>query len=268
MSETALAVTNVVSTVQQRTDAVQAFIMHHIVDSDTLKLPFAALHLPGWLSLHGIAVVLAALLLVPFLLWTARRRALVPTGARNLVEWVVLFVRDQIVVPYLGEADGRRMTPWFCSLFFFILTMNLVGLLPGMPTATANVSVTGALALLSLGFMIFGAMARQGVVGFFQGFAPHGVPWPVLILLVPLEFVGLFVKAFALTIRLFANELAGHIVVFFLLGLIVIFGAAGLPFLVMAALIYLLEVFVAFLQAYIFTLLSAVFIGQRLHPEH
>jgi F-type H+-transporting ATPase subunit a len=268
MSSAALAVTNAVTTVQERTDAVQAFIMHHVVDSDTLKLPFATIHLPPYLSLHGLAVVLAALLLVPFLLWTARRRAAVPSGARNLVEWTVVFVRDQIVVPYLGPDDGRRLTPYFCSLFFFILAMNLVGLIPGMPTATANVSVTGALALLSLGFMILGAMARQGVVGFFKGFAPHGVPLPVLMLLIPIEFLGLFIKAFALTIRLFANELAGHIVVFFLLGLVVIFGAAGLPFLVLAVLIYLLEVFVAFLQAYIFTLLSAVFIGQRLHPEH
>jgi F-type H+-transporting ATPase subunit a len=90
----------------------------------------------------------------------------------------------------------------------------------------------------------------------------------VLILLVPIEIIGLFIKAFALAVRLFANELAGHIVVYFMLGLLIVFGLAALPFFFMGVLIYMLEVGVAFLQAYIFTLLSAVFIGQRLRPEH
>lgn len=160
------------------------------------------------------------------------------------------------------------MTPLFCSFFVFILVLNLLGLVPCFYTATANVSVTGALAAVTLGFMIVGAMFRYGPIGFVRGFIPHGVPWPVLIVLVPIEIFGLFVKAFALTIRLFANELAGHLVGFFLLGLIVIFGMKALPAMLMGLGIFLLEVFVAFLQAYIFTLLSAIFISQRFHPEH
>jgi F-type H+-transporting ATPase subunit a len=116
--------------------------------------------------------------------------------------------------------------------------------------------------------MIFGAMYRHGVVGFFKGFIPHGIPWFVLIIMVPIEIVGLFIKSMALMIRLFANMLAGHIVIFSLLGLIFVFGLVALPIMVMALGIYLLEVFVAIFQAFIFTLLSAVFIGQRYHPAH
>jgi len=265
---TEAAITNAATSVAQKTEAVQSFILHHMLDSRTLTLAGRPVRLPPFLSLHGLMVLLAAALAVAGLAALARRRREVPAGLYNLLEAFVVFIRDQVAVPYLGEDDGRRMTPLFCSLFVFILTLNLLGLVPSMCTATANVSVTGAMAGISLGVMIFGAIARRGPAGFVKGFAPHGVPWPVLILLVPIEIAGLFIKAFALTIRLFANEMAGHIVAFFLLGLIVIFGLRAAPFLGMALMIYLLEVFVAFLQAYIFTLLSAVFIGQRYRPEH
>jgi F-type H+-transporting ATPase subunit a len=160
------------------------------------------------------------------------------------------------------------MTPLFCSLFFFILAMNLIGLVPCFAAATANVSVTAPLALVTLSCMIFGAIYRLGLGGFVKSFIPPGVPWPVLIVLIPVEFAGVFIKAFALTIRLFANILAGHVVILFLLGLLVAFGLLALPFGLMAVMIYVLEIAVAFLQAYIFTLLSAVFIGERFHPQH
>ena len=260
--------TESVTALQARTDAVQAFILHHLADSHTLTLPYARVPLPWFVSLHGLMVMLAAVFLIVLFRFGYRRDAKVPTGLTNFLELFVVFIRDTMVMPYLCKEDGRRMTPIFCSLFFFILAMNLIGLVPALSTATANLSVTAALAVISLGFMVIGAMYRNGPAGFIKGFIPPGVPWPVLALLVPIEIFGLFVKAFALTIRLFANELAGHIVVMFMLGLIVIFGAAALPFFFMAVLIYILEVGVAFLQAYIFTLLSAVFIGQRYHPEH
>lgn len=254
--------------VQQKTEAVQQFILHHLEDSPLF--PFLAGHttLAGFTTHHASMVLLAGVLLIVGAGWIGRRRAPVPTGWANLMEVIVLFIRDQIAVPFLGKADGRRMTPLFCSLFFFILTMNLLGLIPCFTTATANVSVTAALALVVLSVMIFGAIARQGVAGFIKGFIPHGVPWPVLLILVPVELVGLFIKAFALSIRLFANEFAGHVVVFFLLGLVLIFGAAGLPFVALGALVYILEIGVAFLQAYIFTLLAAIFIGERYHSAH
>ena len=256
------------ATFQQRMDAVEAFIMHHVTDSHVLALPFVSVPLPKFLTAHGVMVALAALFLILLFRVFYRHEAAVPRGITNLLEVFVLFIRDQIVVPYLGREDGRRMTPLFCSFFFFILMMNLVGLVPCFQSATANLSVTAALGFVSLGFMIFGAMYRTGPVAFLKGFVPHGVPWPILIMLVPIEFISVFVRAFALMIRLFANELAGHMVIFFMLGLVIIFGWVALPFFALAVLIYIMEIGIAFLQAYIFTLLSAVFIGERYHPEH
>jgi len=252
----------------ERIDALQAFILHHVSDAPSGTLPLIHATLPPYISRHGSMVILAAVTLVVLFGAMYRRKAAVPTGLTNLLEVFVVFVRDQIACRYFGEEQGRRMTPLFCSFFFFILMMNLIGLVPLFSTATANISVTGALAAVTLCFMIFGALFLHGPIGFIKGFVPRGVPWPVLLLLVPIEIVGLFIKAFALMIRLFANELSGHMVVFFMLGLVVVFGAKALPIIVMALMIYILELMVAFLQAYIFTLLSAVFISQRFHPEH
>ena len=271
MNET-VAATNALeaaSRVQERIDAVQSFVMHHVVDSHAWTL-FPRLHvpLPGLLSAHGLMVILCAALLLLLFGVCYRKQDAVPRGLTNLLEFFVVFIRDQICVEFLGRDDGRKMTPLFCSFFFFILTMNLLGLVPCFQTATSNVNVTGALAVITFGFMIFGAIYRNGVAAFCHGFVPPGVPWPLLLIVVPIEVIGLFIKAFALMIRLFANMLAGHIVVFSLLGLVVIFGYVAIPTVLMGVFIDILEVFVAFFQAYIFTLLSAVFIGQRYHPAH
>jgi F-type H+-transporting ATPase subunit a len=259
----------VISVVDQRGQAVQAFIMHHMADSHRWTwLPYLHQQLPRYLSLHGVMVIVAAIILVYVMSVVCRRIPAVPTGLLNLVEFFVQFIRDEIAIPFLGEKDGPRFTPILCSFFSFILIMNLIGLVPCFYTATSNINVTGALAAITLVFMTVGAIWKNGPAGFIRGFVPPGVPWPILIVLVPIEVVGLVIKAFALMIRLFANELAGHVVVFSLLGLVVMFGAVALPAVGMAMGIYILEVFVAFLQAYIFTLLSALFIGQRYHPSH
>lgn len=264
--------TNAMETANAAADksaAVQSFIMHHMADSRTWNwLPAGHQQLPVFLTIHGIMVLLSGLLLVWFLAIACRRPTPVPTGWMNLVEFFVKFIRDEMAVPFLGEADGRKLTPLLCSFFFYILVMNLVGLVPCFHTATANINVTAGLAGVTLFFMIGGAVYRNGPVAFLQGFVPPGVPWYILILLVPIEFVGIFIRAGALAIRLFANELAGHLVVFCLLGMLIVYGAWALPVSLMAILVLIQEVFVAFLQAFIFTLLSAVFIGQRYHPAH
>lgn len=257
-----------VPTFSQRCDAVQAFVLHHAQDSHTLTLPYCKVQLPAFITVDGLMVVLAAFILVLVFGVFYRKHNGVPTGITNLLEAFVVFIRDEISIRFLGEVDGRRMTPLFCSFFFFILTLNILGLVPSLGAATANMSVTGALAAITLGFMVFGAIVVKGPVRFLKGFAPHGIPWPVLIIFIPIEIVSVFVKAVALTIRLFANVLAGDMVLFFMIGMVVILGAWGLPFIAMAVLIYVLELGVAFMQAYIFTLLSAVFIGQRYNPEH
>jgi len=248
---------------------IQSYIMHHVNDSQEWHLPFLpVIHLPEFISLHGLMVVIGAILLIILFCGVYRKEDRVPTGITNLLEVFVVYIRDEIAVANLGENDGRRMTPLFCTFFFFILLLNLMGLIPLFSTATSNVNVTGGLALVTLGFMLFGTIYKNGIGGFFKALIPSGVPWPVLIILVPIEFLGLFIKTVALTIRLFANMLAGHVVIFALIGLVGMLGYVALPTVAMAVFISLLEILVAFLQAYIFTLLSAMFIGQMYHPDH
>lgn len=256
----------------QQTDLgaeVQNYIMHHVVDADYWSLPFIGkIYLPEFITLHGVMLIIAGILLYLIFGLLYRKNDPVPRGFTNLLEVLVLFVRNEIAIANLGEHDGKKLAPLLCSLFFFILMLNLMGLIPLFASATGNVSVTAALALVTLSVMIFGAIQKNGVSGFVHAFIPHGVPLPVLFLLVPIEFLGMFIKAFALTIRLFANMLAGHIVVYSIISLVILFGLAGLPSILLALAIYLLEVFVAFLQAFVFTLLSAMFINQIHHPAH
>jgi F-type H+-transporting ATPase subunit a len=244
--------------------------MHHVQNSQEWYVPFVgSIKLPEPLSLHGLMLFIGStfVFILFGVLYNHKQR--VPTGLTNLLESFVVFIRDDIAVPSLGKEDGIKMTPLFCTFFFFILGLNLMGLIPLFATATSNVNVTAALALITFVFMIGGAIYKNGIGGFFHALIPSGVPAPLIILLFPIEFAGLFIKTFALMIRLFANLLAGHIVIMSLLGLGIILGYASLLFLFPVAVgIYMLEVFVAFLQAYVFTLLSAMFIGQMYHPSH
>jgi F-type H+-transporting ATPase subunit a len=250
--------------------AVQEYVKHHtMVNPHEWHLPFLHIHLPEWLSLHAVMLLLCSVFLILIFGVVYKKRDTVPHGITNLLEALIIFVRDQIARPNLGEEDGRRFTPFLCSLFFFILMLNMMGLIPLFSTATANISVTAGLASITLLFMIGGGIVRNGPVGFIKTFMPSGIPWPVLIILFPIEVVGMFIKPFALSIRLFANMMAGHVVLFSLIGLAVMFGLKGaVPAVAMASAIFMLEIFVAFLQAFIFVMLSSMFIGSFLHPEH
>jgi F-type H+-transporting ATPase subunit a len=248
---------------------LSSYTIHHIANTTEWHLPFLpAIPLPQWLGVHGLMLLIGAGILITLFCVVYRKNDPVPTGWTNALEAFVVFVRDDIAIANLGEEDGRKFTPLFCGYFSFILILNLMGLIPVFSTATANINVTAALALITFSFMTVGAIKKNGIGGFVKAFIPSGVPWPILLLLVPLEFLGLFIKTFALTVRLFANMLAGHIVIVSFLGTVVLLGAFGSPMAVLALLIYMLEVLVAFLQAYVFTLLSAIFIGQMYYPEH
>lgn len=190
------------------------------------------------------------------------------------VGWA-MWIRDEMVYPVMGKSDGAKYLPYFLSIFFFIVFMNLMGLVPFSATATASLAVTGALAITTFAMMLVCGMAVQGPVAFWKNLVPH-VPlalWPLMFVV---EVVGLCVKPFALMIRLFANMTGGHMVVLSFLGLIFFFGqdTAGLGYAVspiaiaFAVFIMIIEVFVALLQAYIFTQLSILFIGGSIHPEH
>ena len=255
-------------TASHATFELDEYIMHHVLNGTEWHIPFLpTIHVEA-LTLHGVMLLIASSLMLCVFGFLYNKKSPVPKGLTNALEALILFIRDDIVVPNLGSADALRMTPLFCTFFFFILTLNLMGLIPLFATATANVNVTVALALITFSFMVFGCILRNGLKGFLKAIIPSGVPVPVLIILVPIEIMGIVIKCFALTIRLFANLLAGHIVIFALLGLIVVVGYAALPAIFLAVFIYLLEILVAFLQAYIFTLLSAMFIGHMYHPHH
>ena len=248
---------------------LEEYMMHHMLNSQEWNLPFLpTIHIPKPLSLHALMLFMAGVFVFLTFAVIYDKKSRVPRGITNLLEVFILFIRNQIVYPYLGKEDGRKMMPLFCNFFFFILILNLMGLIPVFSTATSNINVTAGLALITLSFMVFGAIYKNGISGFFHALVPSGVPAPIVALLLPIEIVGLLIKCFALMIRLFANMLAGHIVIISLLGVVVLLGAKALPAVLLAAGIYILELFVAFLQAYIFTLLSAMFVGSMYHPEH
>ncbi len=252
-----------------RAKAVESFVIGHVSNGYHWgPLPGVDITLPPFLPIHALMLIFGAVILYQIFVVRYDKTAKVPTGMTNALEAFVVHLRDQISIQFLGEDDGRKMAPLFITFFFFILTLNVMGLIPLFATATSNVNVTASLALITLVFMIFGTIYKNGPIGFMKAFIPPGVPWPLLLIIVPIEFVGMFIKAGSLTIRLFANMLGGHIAILALLGLVVTYGLGGMPFMVLALGTYVLEVLVAVLQAYIFTLLSAVFIGMMYHPAH
>ncbi|MCC5846744.1 MAG: F0F1 ATP synthase subunit A [Verrucomicrobia bacterium] len=261
---------------EQNVDKMQQVvdhITHHVLDGHgwsigPVHLDFAGANLPPWFKLSGLMGLFAAGLLCWLYCKVYDQKARVPRGITNLLESVVVFVRDDISVANLGKVDGRQYAWLFLTQFTLILTLNLMGLIPLFTTATASLGVTGAFAFTTFAAMLYLGIDRFGFLGFLKNFVPHGIPLPVLFLLVPIEIAGVFIKAIVLSIRLFANMLAGHIVLFAMTGLIVIYGAPALPAIFGGLFVYFLEILVAFLQAYIFTMLSAIFVGQVLHPEH
>jgi ATP synthase subunit 6 len=197
-----------------------------------------------------------------------------------------LWVRDEMVYSVMGKEEGRKFAPFFMFMFFFIVFMNVIGLLPSLGhsfpfaiyTATGTPYVTGALALITLGMMLGCGIKKNGGVGFFKGLVPHGLPVALVPIMFVIEIISLLVKPFALTIRLFANMLAGHLVIASAIGLIFLFaklqgGAAtsyltAIPCFGMAVFIYIIEAFITLLQAYIFTFLSINFVYQSIHQDH
>lgn len=276
------------------------WIIHHLQNTpgwtpeglpNEWHLPFGLhIHLPTFepihvlglqvdlsITLHVVMMWIASLILILTFWLTFRKQQLVPRGMAAVLESVVLFIRDEIAIPNLGKENGKKLTPFLSTLFLFILTMNLMGLIPLFSTATGNISVTAALAIVTFLMTQFQGMKENGVIGYFKSLVPHGLPWPLLPIMIPIEIMGLFTKPFALAVRLYANMTAGHTVIFSLLGLIIIFGGVGGAALAggvapvsigFALFINLLELLIAFIQAYIFTMLSALFIGLAMHPEH
>ena len=268
------------------------FITPHITDSHTLDYPcfhsgfVCEYELPRWNPIHigrfaldisptrhVVMLWIAALLCIVTTLLALRahnrrtREGKAPSGLGNGLEAVVLYLRNEIILPNVGP-HGNGYVPFLLTLFFFILFANLLGLIPYGSTATGNISVTATLAIITFIVIETAGMKAQGKAYINTIiFWPHDMSLGMKIfispILTPIELVGKFIKPIALAIRLFANMTAGHIVLLALISLIFTFGSwilVPVPIL-MALGISVLELFVALLQAYIFMLLSSVFIG-------
>jgi F-type H+-transporting ATPase subunit a len=249
-------------------------LMHHVMDQPNyepfgLPIPFPTKHLFFLLAVMALVIVVARIAIASY-------RNGAPKGIGSVVETLVVYVRDEIAEKNIGHGDGAKYTPLLLSFFFFILFAALVGLLPFSGTSTGNLSVTLALAFISFLAQQYAGMSKYGVAGHFKNLVPHGLPAPLLIVMIPIEILGMFTKPFALMVRLFANMLAGHMIITALLLLVPLsakmsgaFGVAMIPVsLGMALFIMCLEVLVAFIQAYVFTLFTAIFIGMYAHPSH
>ncbi|MBI3507589.1 MAG: F0F1 ATP synthase subunit A [Proteobacteria bacterium] len=240
-------------------------IGHHLADAPVFMLgPLAFTKQMLWMS---IAAALGSLLLI-----LAARG---PGKLRTAFDFLVLFLREDVVRPALGE-DTDFYLPYFLTLFLFIFMMNLMGLIPSGMTPTGSISVTAALSMCTFVMIQGTGMVRHGVVGHFKNLVPHGVPLAVVPLVFLIELMGYFTKCIALCIRLFANMTAGHLVILLFLGLILLFGQANpwagsfvaVVSVPLTVAMYCLELIVALVQAYVFTMLTAIFVGGALHPSH
>ncbi|MBX9928228.1 MAG: F0F1 ATP synthase subunit A [Gemmatimonadaceae bacterium] len=275
-------------------------ITPHITDSKHLELPYwkppfaIEVELPTWSwaqfhvgpmlvdlspTKHVVMMLLAAVILLVLLTGTARahRRAAtaggVVHGKHNALEAIILYMRDEVILPNVGH-HGEGFVPLVLTIFFFILTMNLLGLVPYGATATGNIAVTATLAIIAFFTIEIAGVRAQGVhylntLFYWNKDLPLIMRVLMFVIMSPVEMIGKLTKPFALAIRLFANMTAGHIVVLAFIGLIFLFQSliSGAPF-AMAVAIMVLELFVAFLQAFIFSLLTSVFIGQIREAHH
>lgn len=231
---------------------------------------------------HMLMITLAALVLIVLIPLSVRRRGLIPKGFYNVIETICVFIREDVARPFLKDKTDRYIGILW-TLFFFILAMNLLGLMPlsqmvwavtGEPNhfggaATGNLYVTGALATFSFFLFHIAGIAEKGFVHYFATLSPK-VPWPMLPFMFAMELISSFVRLFSLAIRLFANIMAGHILLAVLLSFIIMFKnymVASASILATTAM-SLLEIFVAFLQAYIFVFLTTIFIGFAISEEH
>jgi F-type H+-transporting ATPase subunit a len=285
----------------QETPNVGEIVLHHTADAYSWGIePFWHIewdpHLLPTIHLGSLAVnltptkhvlfLVVAAVLVFLTLWVAGRQLQkqragerAPKGFANAIEALVLFVRNDIAIANIGH-DGAKFAPFILTVFLLILYSNLLGLVPHGATPTGNLAVTGALAMVSFIVVEVGGMIKLGPGGYMRTIFPKipglsgGMALVMTFAMAPIELLGKFIKPFALAVRLFGNMTAGHFVILSLFGIIFLFGHLpgwnwGIGFATAGLVlgIMLLEIFVAFLQAYVFALLTAVFIGLMQH-EH
>ena len=295
-------------------DQVGDNIIHHVSNS---SLDHPLIHLPlvfgidlsvtkHVFMLWIVAIVVACAIIIPIQKYL-QKNSPVPSGWMNLLEMVVKFIRDSIVKPNIGSKYTETWAPMILTFFFFILFANGIGLIPifdllgvlnrfifqvpasdnhniinallhGGVTATGNFNVTAALAVITFFTILIAGTRAHGFINHWKNLVPPGLAWPVYIILIPIEIIGMFVKPFALTMRLAANMTGGHIAILAILSFMAIFAemfnsaitgmGVALFSVPLATAISGLEIIVVLVQAYVFTLLSAVFIGMAINVHH
>ena len=287
-------------------------IIEHVANS---SLDHPIFELPTVLGInfsvtkHVLMLWIVAVLLFVLITWSTRKYLKqdrpIPTGFMNALEAVVQFIRDSIVLPNVGKKFVNTWTPLVLTFFFFIVTANAFGLIPifevlgvvdrfilhtdhesilnrvlhGGATATGNYNVTAALALITFLAIIVAGTKAHGFIKHWKNVVPSGLAWPVYIILIPIELMGMLVKPFALTMRLAANMMGGHIAILAILSFVFIFSemfqsvlaGVGVGLVVSLPLVVgvsALEIIIVLVQAYVFTLLTAVFIGMAINVHH
>jgi F-type H+-transporting ATPase subunit a len=233
-------------------------------------------------SNHMFMIGLATIVLLVILPLSVRGKGMVRSGFGNGLEMVCVFIREDVARPFLGDKTDKHIG-FIWTIFFFVLSLNLLGMVPfagiiylvtGKAShlegaATANIWITGTLAFITFFSIHIAGIREQGVWQYIKNFAPE-VPWPMIPFIYLMEIIGALVKPVSLAVRLFANIFAGHVLIATLFMFIIIFKSYGSAVFSVAAVVAasMLELLVAFLQAYIFTFLSTIFIGFAVHPEH
>ncbi len=270
----------------------QIDILHHILDEHQIEIPFVGyVQLPPagswmlgpiditptkyvvWVWVIGL---LTLAIFIPTGMIAKRHQAngAAPKGGHNAIEAIVLFFRDKVVMPNVGHG-GEKFVPFVVTVFFFILIGNLLGMVPYGAAATANISVTAALAIMAFvvieaaGMQALGAAGYMRTIVYWNAGLPLALRVPMALILTPVEILGKLSKPFALAVRLMANMTAGKVVLYAMLGLIFLFGSWAIAVAPVAMIVVLsfLKIFVAFLQAYVFALLVSVFIGLITHSH-
>ena len=263
-------------------ESLGSIILHHVTND--LNYKFFDLHLLGYdisITKHVIMLWIAAAMTISLAIYGTRRyrknENAQPKGLSHLYEILIDFIRNDIVIPNIGKSHCQFWAPLITTYFIFILTCNFLGLIPlfdlmpgGSSTVTGNFNATAGLATITFFAIIVAGTMQHGFLGYWKSMIPGSVPGPVLLILIPIEILGMFVRPFALTMRLGANMTAGHIGMLAIFSLPIILASApvGIASILLNTGIYFLEMIVSFVQAYVFTLLSAVFIGMAIHAEH
>ena len=267
--------------------------LEHVLDHPELEIPWVnwprlelkiplpqvfGLQITRFMVMELVAAVLVIVVMVPVVRHISRNY--VSRGRfANMIEAMLLFIRDDVARPAIGGHAADRFLPYLWTVFFFVLFCNLLGMIPGAASPTGNINVTAVLALMTLATVLMAGVKELGFVGYWVGIVPHldvpGVLKPFLWgLMFFIEVAGLLIRHIVLAVRLFANMFAGHVVLAVILGFILmaynnlwVLGLVAPASIVGVICLSLLELFVAFLQAYIFTFLSALFIGMAVHPH-